>query len=44
MLIKLEENIYNPNMKSIGIGCVHEPPIAKEHLNGSLGVFIVTGK
>ncbi|MCY6959424.1 CAP domain-containing protein [Clostridium brassicae] len=44
MPIKLEENIYNPNMKTIGIGCVHEPPISEIEFNGSLGVFIVTSK
>lgn len=41
--VNLNENIYNPNMKTIGIGCTYEPPITKEDKNGTLGLFILTG-
>ncbi|WP_085829148.1 hypothetical protein [Clostridium massiliodielmoense] len=39
--IKLENNIYNPNVTEIGVGCIYAPPINEGDINGCIGYFIV---
>lgn len=39
--IKLEKNIYNPNVTEIGVGCIYAPPLNQGDINGCVGYFIV---
>ncbi|KEH84990.1 CAP domain-containing protein [Clostridium novyi] len=39
--IKLEKNIYNPNVTEIGVGCIYAPPLGEGDINGCVGYFIV---
>ncbi|KGN02300.1 hypothetical protein Z969_05895 [Clostridium novyi A str. 4570] len=39
--IKLEKNIYNPNVTEIGVGCIYAPPLNEGDINGCVGYFIV---
>lgn len=40
----LPDNIFNPNMKYIGVGSTYEIPIQRSCHNGILGVFVVVGE